>query len=126
MSTAKPSPSDGLDAQDEARARAFIDANEWVFAASMRNIPHWYVTRWQCRERGLEAEFEWMATLIARAGYVARWGPYVHRYLDVDAFKYWPMGSRGANPTLEELSVLNRAKIEVPDQPRQMSFEVGR
>jgi hypothetical protein len=89
---------------------AFIDAAPWRFAKSMPHIPHEYIVRGQVPDE----DFEAFIKLIADTGYQARWGRYLHTYLNIGEHKYWAMRGRGARKGAP-LLIINRALLE--DQP---------
>ncbi|MFA9270793.1 MAG: hypothetical protein ACEQSX_08540 [Baekduiaceae bacterium] len=71
-------------------ARAFVEAASWVFAETYAAFaPHEYTTRWTCRERGIEADFEAFALLIESDGYWRRWGRNRWRSLSVGPWTFW-------------------------------------
>jgi hypothetical protein len=63
-----------LDAEQDARARSFVDAVPWRFARTVPEHPHWYALRaWLTHDHG--PDFDWFAKLISRHGYRGRfWG----------------------------------------------------
>lgn len=69
--------------------RRFIASQAWTFAKTMPQCPHCYVVRGKGPR---EADFALFVRHIRSFGYDDRWGPYIHRYLDFDGFKYWTMG----------------------------------
>ena len=79
----------GLDAEQEARARAFVEAVPWTFARTVPEHPHWYALRaWLSPED--QTAFDWFADLTARHGYTGRFWGKGWTYLDLrDGFKYW-------------------------------------
>jgi hypothetical protein len=79
----------GLDAEQEARARSFVENVPWRFARTVPEHPHWYALRdWLSSEQ--QTTFDWLADLITRHGYTGRFWGRDWTYLDLaDGFKYW-------------------------------------
>lgn len=116
MEQDQPSP-DGLDA-----AREFAQAVPWTYASTFAAFAeHEYVTRWTCRERRLEAEFERFCELVTDRGYWRDWGRHRWRTLDLDDRFYW----LHYNPvdSVAERTVLNRWFIAERREPAQMSLD---
>lgn len=69
-------------------ARHFIKSQEWRFARTMPQWPHWYIVggegnRWR--------QFNRFANLIEEYGEEDRWGRQTFCYLRVGSYKYWVM-----------------------------------
>lgn len=95
---------------DIEQARRYIREVTWRFAETMPQWPHEYTVRdWR---PDLDVEFEAFAALIRRAGIVKPWPAdaavprYRHRYLAIDGWDYWTMGS-----PLQETTIINRARL---------------
>jgi len=104
--TAAPGPApDAL-----AFMRQFIAARRWKFAETYaKTAPHEYTVRgWRPGPRD-QADFERFVTLVRERGRDAPWGRRVHRYLEVDGFKYWTMGAPVGKTT-----VINREPLAGP------------
>jgi hypothetical protein len=84
--------------------REFISLNTWAFAKTMPKTPHWYALR---RKASDEKQFENFVMEIRRRGYAKRFGGREYKYLDVDGFTYWTMGS-----PLDQTILINRAQIK--------------
>ena len=74
---------------DATWARVFIGGQEWRFAKTMPQWPHWYIVR---REGNRAADFDRLASLIEIHGEDDRWGSEIRRYLRFGDFKYWVVG----------------------------------
>jgi hypothetical protein len=83
------------------KLREFISNNDWRFAKTMPESPHWYVVRNEC----LDLEFTEFAMHIRLHGIERLWGNRSYIYLDIDGYSYWTMG----NP-IEETTIINRAE----------------
>jgi hypothetical protein len=71
---------------DERWAQNFIASQEWRFAKTMPQWPHWYIIRGEghrCRD------FDRLAQLVRRHGENDRWGSQTCRYLRLGRYKYW-------------------------------------
>ena len=89
--------------------RRIIGSSYWKFAKTMPHIPHWYTLR----ERAMRDEdFVTLVKFIRTYGYDAHWGRFYHRYLELDGWKYWTMGT-----WLESTAIINRERIKRPHRP---------
>lgn len=99
MSDAPPAHDRETDLQHLA---AFIDANEWTFAKTMPNLPHWYVVRGKH-----EGDFDRAVETIRRWGTERAFGRRRFTYLAVDEHEYWTMGA-----PIHETTIINRARVK--------------
>lgn len=84
--------------------RAYIAENEWKFAKTMARIPHAY----NLKERSTDREaFEKFVVYIRVHGYDKKFFSKTFRYLDVDGYSYWTMGS-----PLSITKLINRAEVK--------------
>jgi hypothetical protein len=100
----------GLDAEQQARAQAFVENVPWRFARTVPEHPHWYALHaWLSPEQ--QNAFDWFAALIARHGYEGRFWGQSWTYLDLgDGFKYWE------SKTLDRTGrIINRASRGTPE-----------
>lgn len=72
-----------------AAARAYIAASRWTFAATMPDIPHWYVVRQRARAAGLGDGHEALYVLIVDYGFERWWRFRYWRSIELDGFLYW-------------------------------------
>jgi hypothetical protein len=86
----------------------FIDSQEWRFASTMPQWPHWYCLRRSAQD---SEQFRSFVRHIRQAGYSAEFRPEradqwaVRRYLDHGDFHYWTMDA------LEDTAdLINRAR----------------
>jgi hypothetical protein len=103
---------------DLEAASAFIAKAPWTFATTYaRFASHEYTTRWDCRARRIEDDFERFVRLIEEHGYWRLWGRRRWRSLNVDDRFYWLHWNLA---TVEERTVINRwwkaARQPEPDQ----------
>jgi hypothetical protein len=71
---------------DERWAKDFIATQEWRFAKTMPQWPHWYIIRGEgnrCRD------FDRLAQLVHRHGENDKWGSKTRCYFRVGSYKYW-------------------------------------
>jgi hypothetical protein len=75
---------------DLQRVGTLLSAQQWIFAKTMPDNPHWYTLRklWQRDE-----DFVWSVELIRRYGYEEIYESRPHTVLNVDDMKYWTMGA---------------------------------
>ena len=78
-----------MEANELKWAHVFIAAQQWRFAKTMPQWPHWYIIR---REGNRAADFDRLAALIEQFGEDDSWGRETRRYLRIRKFKYWAMG----------------------------------
>lgn len=91
----------------EKQLRAFIARSRWVYAKTMPEHPHEYVTRKASAQLGLEEMFERFVMHIRAHGYRERFGRATYTRLNLDEWKYWTMGA-----PLAITIILNRAQID--------------
>jgi hypothetical protein len=96
--------------------RDFIERNLWVYARTMPQCPHEYVTLWHSSSE--EAFFRFVST-VRRYGYDQRFFSRTHRYLDLGGWKYWTMGDE-----LRTTWILNRARHDGPPHPKLLNKKV--
>ena len=91
----------------ELEVQALIDTQDWRFAKTMPQWPHWYCLRAMAPDAAAFARF---VRHILAAGYEAEFRPADptawarRRYLDVGPFHYWAMDDDEA-----EVTLINRA-----------------
>lgn len=86
-------------------AREYISQVDWIFAKTYKTAPHEYTLRKAKPE--LEMDFVNFVMLIRINGYDEIFLNKSYRYLDIDEYKYWTMGS-----PIEETILINRVKIK--------------
>lgn len=110
-----PSP---LAGDDLAFAREFIAACRWQYAASVPEHPHEYsLRRWLSRER--QPDFDRFAAMIDAHGEPGWFWRQRWVYLAVDERKYWQSNELFGDGGL----ILNRARIDEPDEHPQLGLE---
>lgn len=80
-----------------------LESMEWHFAASMKNIPHWYARR---IEHHSPAEFLSIARFIKENGENQKFFRQTYKYLIGPHYKYWIMAD---NP--DDVEIINRAEL---------------
>ena len=105
------------------RARAFVEQADWTYAETYaRFAEHEYTTRWACRARRIEDEFEQFVRLIESDGYSRPWGTHRWRSLTVDNRFYWLHWNVC---TVRERTVINRWWLDAArPEPAQLSMEI--
>ena len=88
---------------NEILAKEFIESNQWTFAKSMADIPHWYIVKQKCTS---QKSFEELVAYIRANGYPQKFYSKTFIYCNIGEYKYWTMG----NP-IEVTTIINRAKI---------------
>ena len=96
--------------------RVSLLRQEWVFAKTMPDNPHWYTLR---RKWSSDDEFVEVVRFIRSEGYehVYEGWPYVQ--LDVDDHFYWTMGA-----PIAETILINRKLLRCPHDDAEWSSEV--
>ncbi len=88
---------------NDDEVRKFIDDQEWVFAKTMPQIPHWYTLKRKARS---EDDFAAFVQEIRLRGVVRPFGRRTFTYFDFEGWTYWTMGEPVADTTL-----INRARL---------------
>ena len=88
---------------DLKRVRDLLLAQQWIFAKTMPDNPHWYTLRkrWQRDE-----DFAWTVETIRRYGYEEIYEGWPYTVLNIDDMKYWTMGA-----PVEETILINRKQM---------------
>lgn len=85
---------------DSGRARAFVDAQEWIFAKSMADIPHYYCLK---RNSPDASEFDWFVQYLVDHSVPGTFYGKVYQYFFLCDWKYWIMDD---NP--KDCDLINR------------------
>ena len=75
---------------DLQRIEQLVHAQQWIFAKTMPDNPHWYTLR-RCWER--DEDFVWTVQTIRRYGYEEIYEGCFYTVLNIDGMKYWTMGA---------------------------------
>jgi hypothetical protein len=88
---------------DLQRVRDLLLGQQWIFARTMPDNPHWYTLRktWQRDE-----DFLWTVEAIRRYGYEEIYEGQPYTVLDIDDMKYWTMGA-----PVPETILINRKNL---------------
>lgn len=100
--------------QTVAFMRAFVEARRWRFAATMPENPHEYTVRKWCPDPPDQEAFEQFVKAIRFHGTDEMWKGYKYRYLDLDGFHYWTMGS-----PVSETIIINRKQLPCGEEPHE-------
>ena len=87
----------------EERARAFVAAQEWIFAKTMADIPHHYCLKMYAAD---PAEFEWFARHLVANSVPGWFYSKTYRYYYLDDWKYWIM-----DPDPGMCDLINRDRV---------------
>lgn len=82
------------------RARAFVEAQEWIFAKTMANIPHFYCLKMKALDQD---EFDWFVRYMDAHSVPGEFFGKTYHYYYLDELKYWIMDE---NP--EDCDLINR------------------
>ena len=121
MNRDQPGQGCGLDAEQQARARAFVEKVPWTFARTVPEHPHWYALHaWLSPEQ--QSAFDWFAAMVARYGYRGRFWGQSWTYLELgDGFKYWE------SKTLDKTGrIINRTRTRESEDPKPLSLDDAR
>lgn len=77
----------------------FINRNEWVFAKTMPELPHYYIIKDSLSENDKEL-FDKFEVFIRNNGYTAKFYSKEYTYFNIGNYKYWVMEN-----------ILNRAEL---------------
>ena len=83
--------------------REFVEAQQWTFAKSMPEWPHWYIVR----ERVDQRRFARLVRHIRAHGCEGRFYRRAIVYFEQDGLVYWTMGA-----PLAETTIINRCRSE--------------
>ena len=86
--------------EERRRAQEFVDSQDWVFAKTMADIPHYYCLKSRCSNRD---DFEWFVQLLIDNSVPGTFFGRTFQYFFLDDWKYWIMD---ASP--EECDLINR------------------
>jgi len=85
---------------DEERARAFVSVQQWIFAKTMADIPHFYCLK---HNSPGAAEFDWFVQYLVAHSVPGTFYGRMYQYLFLDDWKFWIMDD---NPT--DCDLINR------------------
>ena len=66
----------------------FINRNEWTFAKTMSEIPHYYIVRDHLSDADKKI-FDEFNRFIDKNGHTAKFYSKKYTYLDIGDYKYW-------------------------------------
>lgn len=78
----------------EERARAFVGAQEWIFAKTMADIPHFYCLKKKCSD---PMEFDWFVHFLTANSVPGQFYGKTYHYIFLDGWKYWIMDENPAD-----------------------------
>ncbi len=82
------------------RVHHFINRQEWHFAKTMPQIPHWYCLQKECDDK---EEFLWFARYIQEHSKPGQFYGRTYHYCYLGKYKYWMMDERP-----EDCDLINR------------------
>lgn len=85
------------------RVNNFIESQQWIFAKTMADIPHWYCLK---RNSDNPVEWLWFVRLMNEYGVEGTFCGKKYKYLYWGEYRYWMM-----DPTPEECDLINRCVI---------------
>jgi hypothetical protein len=87
--------------------KKFVEQETWVFAKTMKDKPHAYVTRWKTNDKEM---FKKLSLAIRHFGVEKPFFSIMIRYLEIGEYHYWNMDKDDADPRL--CNLINRAEIK--------------
>jgi hypothetical protein len=78
-------------------------AQQWIYARTMPDNPHWYTLR---KTWDRDEEYAWAVATIRRYGYQEIYEGRPYTVLNVDDMKYWTMGA-----PIAETILINRKEL---------------
>ena len=87
----------------------FINSQNWIFAKTMADIPHWYCLKSQCES---DSAWDWFVRFMDEYGIEGSFCGKTYKYLYWGEYRYWMI-----DPTPEECDLINRCII--PDGERK-------
>ena len=73
---------------DEEKAKAFVDAQQWIFAKTMADIPHFYCLKKKC---SAPDEFDYFVQYLIAHSVPGTFYGKTYQYLFLGDWKYWIM-----------------------------------
>ena len=95
---------------DLQRVSDLLLPQQWIFARTMPDNPHWYTLR-NLWER--DADFTWTVETIRRYGYEEIYEGRRYTVLNLDYMKYWTMGA----PVAETILINRKFLTPFADPP---------
>ncbi|MBQ0024719.1 MAG: hypothetical protein KBT00_03210 [Bacteroidales bacterium] len=89
-------------------ANSFINSQEWIFAKTMADIPHWYCLKQNCENLG---DWDWFVRFMDEFGVIGEFCGRQYKYLYWGDYRYWMM-----DPTPEQCDLINRCLISDEDK----------
>ena len=86
---------------NEIRFKQFIENNDWTFAKTMAEIPHYYLVRDNLSESDMKL-FDDFDEFIKKNGYTKEFYSKQYTYINLGRYKYWVIDN-----------ILNRAELDV-------------
>ena len=106
---------------DEEKARAFVDAQQWIFAKTMSDIPHFYYLK----KNSVDPEqFDWFVQYLIAHGAPGTFYGRRYQYLFLDDWKYWIMDDNPLNCDLIN-NGLQKLRLHLRELPRKKCKFVG-
>lgn len=65
-----------------------IERNEWIFAKTMPEIPHYYIVRDNLSDEDQKL-FDEFKLFIKENGYTEKFHTREYQYINIDGYKYW-------------------------------------
>lgn len=81
----------------------FIESQQWTFAKTMADIPHWYCLKRNCENA---EDWLWFVRLMDEYGVEGKFYGKTYKYFYWGDYRYWMM-----DPTPEECDLINRCII---------------
>ena len=81
----------------------FIESQQWIFAKTMADIPHWYCLKRNCENA---EDWLWFVRLMNEYGVEGKFYGKTYKYFYWGDYRYWMM-----DPTPEECDLINRCII---------------
>lgn len=92
---------------DLEKALAYSKTENWIFAKTMAEIPHWYCIKNKVRDKGAYEEF---AATMETHGEIGFFGKRRFKYFHLNGYKYWHCGELGWDS--REVDLINRDKYK--------------
>lgn len=83
---------------------SIFSSQEWIFAKTMPDNPHWYTLRRKWNDDPL---FDQAVSLIRKCGYRKKFGKTWYTQININEHFYWTMGA-----AIDKTILINRAKID--------------
>jgi hypothetical protein len=89
--------------QEIEKAGKILEAQNWTFAKTMPQIPHWWSVKKDWEDKAL---FRWVVEMIKKYEVKKKFGSRYYGYFIYNGYQYWTM-----DKTIDSTNLINRSKV---------------